>query len=65
MLNQKILTNQINMGLQQRTWVEKRVHGVETHWISGKEKVSGAAVSKVAHADSLLEHDKIYHYLFP
>ena len=28
---------------------------METHWLSGKEKVPGAAVSKGGHADSLLD----------
>ena len=27
------------MGLTLRAWVEKTVHGVETYWLSGKEKV--------------------------
>ena len=31
--------------------VEKTVHEMETHWLSGKEKVLGAAASKEDHAD--------------
>ena len=43
---QNIFTHKLNMGLSLWAWVEKTVHGVETHWISGKEKVLGEAVSK-------------------
>ena len=35
------------------------VHGVETHWLSGKEKVLGTEVSKEGHADSVLVYEKI------
>ena len=42
---QKMFTYELNMGLPLRTWVEKLVHWVETHWVSGKEKVTGAGVS--------------------
>ena len=38
------------------SWKKKTVNEVETHWLSGKEKVSGEAVSKEGHADSLLKH---------
>ena len=44
----------LNMGLPQRTWVEKTVHGIETHWLSGQENVPGTAVSKEGHADTQL-----------
>ena len=42
-----VLVNEIlsSIGLPQ-AWVEKAVHGMKTHWLSGKEKVLGAAVSK-------------------
>ena len=43
------------MSLPWWTQVEKKVHGAETRWLSGKEKVPGAAVSKEGHADSLLK----------
>ena len=35
------------MGVPQR--VQMKAHGVETHWLSGKEKVTGAVVSKEGH----------------
>ena len=35
------------MDLPLRFWVEKTVPGVKTNWLSGKEKISGSAVSKV------------------
>ena len=43
---------------------QKTIHGVETQWLSSKEKVLGEAVSKVGHADSDLGHDRICHYWF-
>ena len=30
----------------QEEWLEKIVHGVETHWLSSKKNVSGTTVSK-------------------
>ena len=36
--------NKLNMGLLRWASVEKTVHKVEIHWLSGKEKLSGAAV---------------------
>ena len=30
---------------------EKVVHGIETHWLSSKEKVPGTVVSKEGHPD--------------
>ena len=36
-----------------------------TLWLYGKEQVPGAAVSKENDADSLLEHEKTHHDLFP
>ena len=41
-----MFTNGLNMGLPLWDWIEKTVHGMEMHWLSGKEKVPGAAVSK-------------------
>ena len=38
-------------------WVEKTVHEVETHWLSGKERVSGTVVSKEGDANHLLRHE--------
>ena len=34
----KILTNRLNIGLPQRTWVEKTVNIVKTHWLSREKK---------------------------
>ena len=45
--------------------VEKTVHGVEIHRLSGKENVLSAAVSKEGHTGSLLGHERnisIYFY---
>ena len=39
----KNFSNGLNMSLPWRSWVEKRVHRVKTHWLSGKEKVPGLA----------------------
>ena len=52
-LVKEIFTNRLNMGLLLRVWIKKIVHRVETHWLPGKEKVLGVAVSKETHADSL------------
>ena len=41
-----MFTNELNMALPQWGWVEKTVYGVETHWLSCKEKVLGAMVRK-------------------
>ena len=35
-------------------WVEKTVHGMETLWLSSKEKGSDVVVSKEGHADSIV-----------
>ena len=37
-----------------------QLHRVQTHWLSGKEKVPGAVVSKEGHADNQLEHERTY-----
>ena len=60
-----MFTKGLNMGLLLWAWVEKTVHGVVTHWLSGKEQVLNAAVSKEGLADSLLGHERIHHYWFP
>ena len=41
------------MNLPQQSWVKKTVHGEEIHWLTDKEKVTGATVIKESHADSL------------
>ena len=48
--NQKIFTNELNIGLPLQTWVEKIIFRMETHWFPGKEKVLGAVVSQEGHA---------------
>ena len=35
-----MFTNGLNVGLPQQVSEEKTVHGMETHWLSGKEKSS-------------------------
>ena len=47
------------MSLPIRAWVEKIIHEMETHWLSGKVKVPGAVVSKECHADSLQGHERV------
>ena len=42
--NQKLLTYGLKMGVPLRFWVEKTVHEVKTHRLSGKEKVLGINV---------------------
>ena len=62
-IKKKMFTNRLNMSLPQRGWVEKTVHGVETH--SQVKIVPGAAVSKKKrHADCHLEHERTHHYWF-
>ena len=51
-LVQKMFTNWLKMGLSLWTCVKKAVHGVETHWLFGKEKVLATVVSKDGHADT-------------
>ena len=40
-LVQNMFTNGLNMGMPWRATSEKTVHGAETHWHNGKEKVLG------------------------
>ena len=56
----KNVYNGLDMALQVSTGVEKTVYGVETHWLSGKEKVTDAAVSKEGHTG----HEMTHHYRF-
>ena len=53
-----MFTNRRDMGLPLHTWVEKTVNRVETPWLSGKEKVRDAVVSKEGDADNVLGHEK-------
>ena len=39
----------------------KGTNRMETHWLSSKENVLGAVISKEGHADSLLEHERSHH----
>ena len=59
-----MFTNWLNIGLPQWARVKKTVHDVEIYWLFSKEKVLDAAVNKEEHADSLLGHEKTYHYWF-
>ena len=51
MYTEKMFTNKRNMGLPLQAWVEKTIHRMETHSLSGKEKISSAVVSKEGHAN--------------
>ena len=53
-----MFTNELNMNLPLRTWVENPSHEIKIHWLSDNEKVLGATVSKEGHADSILEYEK-------
>ena len=50
----KMFTNRLNIGLPLCAWIEKTIHGVETHWLSDKEKVQGAGINEEEYADRLL-----------
>ena len=39
-------TNELNMDSLLQAWVKKTIHWVKTHWLSGKDKVLCAVVSK-------------------
>ena len=53
----KMFTNGLIIGLPLEASVEKLVYGVETYWLSGKEKLLGAAISKEGHVDNVLGKD--------
>ena len=57
---EKVLTNKQDIALPLWTKVEKTVNGVETHWISRKERVPGAVVSKEGDFESLLGNWKTH-----
>ena len=59
-----MFTNGQNMGLPLWTWIKKNICGMEMNWLSSKEKVLGAALSKESYADSLLGHERTHHYWF-
>ena len=54
-LIKKIFNNRLKIILPLGGWAEKSVHEMETHWLSGKEKVQDTAVSKEVHTDSFLK----------
>ena len=60
----KMFTNELNMGLPLRAWVEKKVHSVEALWLSIKEIVSIAAVNWEGPANIFLGHERTHHYWF-
>ena len=64
-LVKKTFTNGLNMGLPLQARGEKTVYGVETYWLSGKENILGATVSKESHADDILGHERTHDYWFP
>ena len=57
--------NRRNIGLPQRTYFNKTVYGVKTHWHSGKEKVPSAVVSKEGHFEKILGHERTHYKWFP
>ena len=54
----------LNMGLPQQTWIKKTFIEWKKHWLPGKEKIAGEAVSK-GHATNLFDHEGTYHFWFP
>ena len=62
--SQNIFTIDLNIGLSLQTWVEMRVHRVDTHWLSSKETVLGLASSKESHSGCLVGHERIHHFWF-
>ena len=44
-LSQKMFTNGLNIGLSPWALMKMTIYGEETYWLSGKEKVLGAAIS--------------------
>ena len=61
-LAKKMFSNWLNIFFSLQAQVEKIVHGVKIYWLSSKENT---ALSKEGHADSLLGHERTYHYWFP
>ena len=57
-----MLTNRLNMVLLQQP--ESKRQSMKWKYTDSpvKKKVPGAAVSKEGYADSLLEHERSYHY---
>ena len=44
--SKKMFTNSLNVDLRQQTLVKKIAQEVEIHWLSGKENIPGAVISK-------------------
>ena len=63
--SQKMFTNRLKICLLLWAWVEKTVTGIETHWLSGIEKVLGTVVNKEGHVHNVLGHERTYHNWFP
>ena len=63
--SQKMFSNEVNMGVPSRASVKKTFYEVETHWLSGKEKIVDAASSKEGLAYSVLGHEKTHPNWFP
>ena len=61
----KCLQMKQTIALPQWAWVEKPVHGVEIHWLSGKYKVLGVTARKEGDVDNLLQHERTHHHLIP
>ena len=62
--SQKIFTNELNLSLPRQARVKKTFHGVETHWLSSKEKVPDVFFNKEVDTDSVLGHERISDYWF-
>ena len=60
-----LLKKYLWMSLALQACVEKTGNEGETHRLSSKEKVLGAAVNKESHADCLLRHKRTHHNWFP
>ena len=61
----QMFMNGLNMALLLQACVKNIVYGMETHLLSGKEKIPGVAVCKEGYADSLLGHERTHNYWFP
>ena len=52
----------VTNGLNKNLILEETDHGLETHWLSAKEKILGTEVSKEGQADNILKHERPHHY---
>ena len=59
-LVQKIFTNGLNLCLPLQAWVEKKINWAKRHWLSRRDKVPGAVISKEGLADCLLRHELVW-----